>query len=340
VGPTTVGAPQLTLTKTASASPWTVGVAASYTLQLSNTGAAATTAAATISDTVPAGLTIGTLPAGCTAAGQTVTCTVASGLAAGASTGFVIPVTPTLAAVPSVTNTATASGGGDSTCPAAARCSDTEGPTTVDAPQLTLTKTASASPWTVGVAASYTLQLSNTGAAATTAAATISDTIPAGLTIGTLPAGCTAAGQTVTCTVVSGLAAGASTSFVIPVTPTLAAVPSVTNTATASGGGDSTCPAAGRCTSTVGPTTVNAAQLTLTKTASASPWTVGVPASYTLQLSNTGSAATAAAATITDTIPAGLTLGTLPAGCTAAGQTVTCTVPSGAVSRRAPAPAS
>ncbi|MFZ5635333.1 MAG: hypothetical protein ACOY82_01970, partial [Pseudomonadota bacterium] len=328
-GPTPVNAPQLTLTKTASASPWTVGVAASYTLQLSNTGTAATTAVSTITDTIPAGLTIGTLPAGCSAAGQTVTCTVAAGLAAGGSTSFVIPVTPTPAATPSVTNTASVSGGGDPTCPADARCTSTAGPTPVNAPQLTLTKTASASPWTVGVAASYTLQLSNTGTAATTAVSTITDTIPAGLTIGTLPAGCSAAGQTVTCTVAAGLAAGGSTSFVIPVTPTLAATPSVTNTASVSGGGDPTCPADARCTSTAGPTPVNAPQLTLTKTASASPWTVGVAASYTLQLSNTGTAATTAVSTITDTIPAGLTIGTLPAGCSAAGQTVTCTVAAG-----------
>ncbi|MBL8297392.1 MAG: hypothetical protein JNN30_03490, partial [Rhodanobacteraceae bacterium] len=332
VGPTTVnGVPQLTLTKTASASPWTAGVAASYTLQLTNSGSASTTAASAITDTIPAGLTIGTLPAGCSAAGQIVTCTVASGLAASASTSFVIPVTPTAAAIPSVTNTATASGGGDAGCPAASRCTSTVGPTTVNGvPQLTLVKTASASPWTVGVAASYTLQLTNTGSAPTTATATITDTIPAGLTIGTLPAGCTAVGQAVTCTVASGLAVSASTSFVIPVTPTAAAIPSVTNTATASGGGDATCPAASRCTSTVGPTTVNGLpQLSLIKTASASPWTVGVAASYTLQLTNTGSAATTAVATITDTIPAGLTIGTLPAGCTAAGQTVTCTVASG-----------
>ncbi|MFD0724488.1 hypothetical protein, partial [Lysobacter brunescens] len=328
-GPTPVNAPQLTLSKTASASPWTVGVPASYTLQLSNTGTAATTAVSTITDTIPTGLTIGTLPAGCTTAGQTVTCTVPAGLAAGGSTSFVIPVTPTLTAGTSVTNTATVSGGGDPTCPADARCTSTAGPTPINAPQLTLSKTASASPWTVGVPASYTLQLSNTGTAATTAVSTITDTIPTGLTIGTLPAGCTAAGQTVTCTVAAGLAAGGSTSFVIPVTPTLAAGTSVTNTATVSGGGDPTCPADARCTSTAGPTPVNAPQLTLTKTASASPWTVGVPASYTLQLSNTGTAATTAVSTITDTIPTGLTIGTLPAGCTAAGQTVTCTVPAG-----------
>ena len=180
-----------------------MGVSASYTLQVSNTGTAATTANAAITDTIPTGLTIGTLPAGCTAAGQTVSCLIPAGLAAGGSTSFVIPVTPTLAAGTSVTNTATVSGGGDPTCPAAARCTDTEGPTPVNAPQLTLTKTASAASFTIGVPASYTLSVQNTGTAATTAVSTITDTIPAGLTIGTLPAGCTAAGQTVTCTVAS-----------------------------------------------------------------------------------------------------------------------------------------
>ena len=329
VATTTVNRPQLTITKTASAGSFTVGVPASYTLQLSNTGTAATTAVATITDTIPTGLTIGTLPASCTAAGQTVTCTVAAGLAAGSSTSFVIPVTPTAAAQPSVSNTASVSGGGDPGCPAAARCTSTAGPTPVNAPGLTITKTASAASFTVGVPASYTLQLSNTGTAATTAVATITDTIPTGLTIGTLPANCTSAGQTVTCTVAAGLAASASSSFVIPVTPTAAAQPSVTNTASVSGGGDPGCPAAARCTSSVGPTPVNGAQLTITKTASATSFTAGVPASYTLQLSNTGTAATTAVATITDTIPTGLTIGTLPAGCTSAGQTVTCTVAAG-----------
>ena len=106
--------------------------------------------------------------------------------------------------------------------PAAARCSGTV-TTPVNAPQLTVTKTAAPGSFVIGVPASHTLQLSNTGTAATTAAATITDTIPTGVTIGTLPAGCTAAGQTVTCTVAAGLAVGGSTSFVIPVTPTASA---------------------------------------------------------------------------------------------------------------------
>jgi len=263
------------MTKTASVGfgAFTVGVPASYTLNLSNIGTAATTAVSTITDTIPAGLTIGTLPAGCSAAGQTVTCTVPAGLAAGGSTNFVIPVTPTAAAGTSVTNTATVSGGGDTTCPADARCSS-QITNAVNAPQLTMTKTASAASFTVGVPASYTLQVSNTGTAATTATAAITDTIPAGLTIGTLPAGCSAVGQTVACLVPAGLAAGGSTSFVIPVTPTLAAGPSVTNTATVNGGGDPTCPADARCSRPTIPTR-NPPQLPLTKTPPASPVAVG-----------------------------------------------------------------
>ncbi|MCU0757555.1 MAG: hypothetical protein MUE46_21020, partial [Xanthomonadales bacterium] len=111
------------MSKTASAPSFAVGTPASFTLQVSNTGTAATTAVTTITDTIPTGLTIGTLPAGCTAAGQTVTCTRAAGLAAGSSSSFVIPVTASIASPPSIINTASVSGGGDSTCPAAARCS-------------------------------------------------------------------------------------------------------------------------------------------------------------------------------------------------------------------------
>lgn len=134
-------APELTLVKTASPSPFTVGVAASYTLTVSNTGSAATTLAITITDAIPASLTLGALPAGCTALGQTVTCTV-PGLAVGESANFVIPVTPTAGAAPEVRNTASASGGGDPGCPAAARCSSTID-TPVNAPGLNLTKSAS-----------------------------------------------------------------------------------------------------------------------------------------------------------------------------------------------------
>jgi len=134
-------------------------------------------------------------------------------------------------------------------------------------PQLNLTKTASAPSFAVGTPASYTLTLANTGPVATTAVTTISDTVPATLTLGTMPAGCTATGQAVSCTVPAGLAATTgSVSFVIPVTPLAGAVPSVDNTATASGGGDPACNAAGNCTSSVTTPVLAQPRITVRKT--------------------------------------------------------------------------
>ncbi len=326
---TAVAEPQLTLQKSTGAPAFVLGVPASYTLAISNTGTAATTAPATITDNVPAQLALGTLPAGCQAVSQTVTCTVPAGLAPGQLVSFVLPVTPLAAgAGTTATNTATAAGGGDPSCPAATRCAATV-TTPIEAPQLTLLKSPSDGSFVVGVAASYTLVVTNTGTSPTTAAATITDNVPALLTVGAPPAGCVASGQTVTCTVAAGLAAGRAVSFVIPVTPQPAAAgTTAANTATASGGGDPSCPAADHCTSTVD-TPVDAPQLTVVKSPSSSSFVVDVPASYTLTVTNTGTAATTAAATIVDNVPALLTVGAAPAGCTASGQTVTCTVPAG-----------
>ncbi|MGB2788680.1 MAG: hypothetical protein WBC13_05115, partial [Dokdonella sp.] len=139
-------------------------------------------------------------------------------------------ISPGLGGPQSITNTASAS--------------SVEIPTPVSAsatinvvfPDLVVTKSGPATAF-VGTPYNYTITLTNNGGAATTAAATITDVIPAGLTIGALPAGCVLnppASQTVQCTVPAGLAAGGgNVSFAIPVTPTAAlAGTSVQNTAT------------------------------------------------------------------------------------------------------------
>jgi len=191
---------------------------------------------------------------------------------------------------------------------------------------LQIVKTASAPSFVVGTPASYTLTVTNIGSAATTSTASVVDNIPGTLTIGTLPGGCTATIQQVTCTIAAPLAPNAPVSFTIPVTPTAAAGgTTVTNTATVSGGGDPACPAAANCTSTVG-TPVGAPQLQIVKTASAPSFVVGAPASYTLTVTNIGSAATTSTASVVDNIPGTLTIGTLPGGCSAAAQQVTCTI--------------
>jgi len=306
-------APALTLTKTASSSAFVVGTPASYTLSVQNTGSAVTSATASVTDSIPTGLTIGTLPAGCTAAGQVVTCTIAAGLAVNATTSFVIPVTPTSTAATPVVNTASVSGGGDPVCPSAttARCNSTTN-TPLNAPALTLTKTASSSAFVVGTPASYTLTVTNTGTTATTAASTVTDSIPTGLTIGTLPAGCTAAGQVVTCTVPTNQATGAAAavSFVIPVTPTASAATPVVNSASVRGGGDPGCtatttPLPGRCNPTTS-TPLNAPDMTSAITGLPLAAAPGATVNGTLTCTN--GSTTAAATSVTCSV-VGATLG-------------------------------
>ena len=331
---TNVDAPALEVKKTLS-NPFVVNVANSYVITATNKGQAATLAG-TITDDVPAAVTLGAMPNGCTASGQTVTCQVPAGIATGGAVSYTIPVTPQAAANgQSLSNTAVANPNtGDTSCPAAAHCSGTtDNP--VLAPQLTLTKQASVGTFTVDVPAQYTLVLTNTGTADTTAAATVSDTIPAGLTIDTanLPAGCAqnpAGSQTLVCSVAT-LAKGASVTFSIGVTAQNAVNgQSVTNQATATGGGDPLCVAGAaaadlpaRCKPSA-TTAVNAPQLTLAKAAGS--FSVGVPSTYTLSVSNTGTAPTSGDITITDVVPSSLTLGTLPAGCSNVGQQVSCTI--------------
>lgn len=127
------------------------------------------------------------------------------------------------------------------------------------APVLSVDKSASA-PVLVAKASGqkYTITI-NVTYAPTTAATTLSDVLPAGITTSgnitldttnsSLLSGCPAAGATslAGCTI----AAGAKTPIVVtvPVNVAVTAANPVTNTATVTGGGDTTCPTAARCTS-------------------------------------------------------------------------------------------
>jgi uncharacterized repeat protein (TIGR01451 family) len=246
---------------------------------------------------------------------------------------FAISVTPTAAAIPAVNNTATASGGGDPGCPAAERC--TSAITTavaglpVVSPVLRVSKEATTTSLTVGVPFDYVLTVTNAGTGPTTTTATVGDNVPAALALTSVPAGCTAVLQSVSCTIAPGLAAGGQVAFTIAVTPTGSAG-SVSNTATISGGGDPTCPAAPRCSSTVVMSGAEGTvQLRLTKTADASTIAAGTPLTFNLTVVNEGSQPTTAPAIVVDTLPSTVRLTSVPSGCTPAGVTVTCTVTAG-----------
>lgn len=115
--------PQLAITKT-HADDFVVGSDGIYTITVSNTGTAPTSTTVTVTDTLPAGLTyISASGSGWTCASanpQEVTCTSAAVLASGGvAPAITLTVAVAEAAMPAVTNSARASGGGDPSCPAA-----------------------------------------------------------------------------------------------------------------------------------------------------------------------------------------------------------------------------
>lgn len=177
--------PALSIDKAAPASA-TVGVAFDYTLTVTNGGTAATTADATVTDVVPAGLTINAAP-GCGVSGQTVTCTVASGLdfnAPNHTAVFTINVTPTASAANPILNTADVVGGGDPNCANPGDCPDST--STPLNPQISASKTSDPATGSLvepGQDINYTVSVVITGGSLTIDLV-LTDTLGAGLTFG------------------------------------------------------------------------------------------------------------------------------------------------------------
>jgi hypothetical protein len=127
---------------------------------------------------------------------------------------------------------------------APANCSATDTDTLT--PKLTVTKTASQTPFVVGkVGQTYTITIAIANGP-TTAVTTLADLLPTGITLSAVP---TATGGTMTgCPVTGGtlagcsIAAGATNPITITVPVNVAATATTaTNTATATGGGDPAC---------------------------------------------------------------------------------------------------
>ena len=215
-----------------------------------------------MTDTLPTGLTfvsgIGNFWS-CSAVVQVVTCNYSQVIAPGTNAQ---PLTITVnvasnapVGTNSITNSATASGGGASNSPTATD------PTTVLGPAVfSITKTHVGS-FNVGQQnASYNISIANSAAAGPTVGTpTVTDTLPTGLTfvsgIGNFWS-CSAVAQVVTCNYSQVIAPGTNAQ---PLTITVnvannapVGTNSITNSATASGGGASNSPTATDPTTVVG----------------------------------------------------------------------------------------
>lgn len=311
----------LAMNKAPAAASGASGSSFSWALSVTNNGPDAATQLV-VQDPVPTGFSVTAIPAGCTNIAGTITCDIAGPIASGATfnlgnvTGQI-----TAAGGSTVTNTATVAVSpsapfGTPQDPDTSNNTAIANLTVTAGSDLRLTKARSVggSPL-VGDSFDFVLTPTYTGDVPTSL--TITDTVPANYTIGALAASqngwtCGRAGQVVTCTKPSGGVAGLDQALgviTIPVTVAVAGV-GVVNSATIGAGGP-VDPDPSNNTATDGGVSLLAptVDLGLSKTGPSPPLVVaGVPFSYSLTASNSGTTGYSGNLRITDNLPAGLTV--------------------------------
>jgi uncharacterized repeat protein (TIGR01451 family) len=225
-------------------------------------------------------------------------------------------------AAASVNNVANVSGGGQLNT---GNDSDSD-PTTINqVADLTIAKSHTGNFSQGQSGAIYSLTISNAGGAASSGTVSVADTLPAGLTATAISGtGWSCVLGTLTCTRSDALTAGGSYP-VITVTVDVAgtAASSITNTATVSGGGQTNT---ANDTDTDATTVTQLPDLTIAKSHTGNFSQGQTGATYSIVVTNSGSATTSGTVTVTDTLPAGLTATAISGtgwACTLA--TLTCT---------------
>jgi uncharacterized repeat protein (TIGR01451 family)/fimbrial isopeptide formation D2 family protein len=334
---THVGFADVTLQKSATTDTPDVGSNDTFTLTAANSPTStADSGEVVVTDPLPAGLSYqssssATCPSGSciVVSGQTVTWTIPD-LAPNSSAQLSIVVTVDTSA--SVTNVAsfTQAFPGPGGVTSGTSNSVTLSPQWAD---VSLAKSVTVADPDVGTQDTFTLTATNSAASTVAAGVTVTDVLPTGLTYAssssaTCPSGSciTDSGQTVTWAI-SSLTAGASATLQIVVSVTGTA--SVTNTATFTQTVPNDQGKTSGSSNTV-PVSPVYADVTVTKSATATTPEVGSTDTFTLQATDSGPD-TAGQVVVTDSVPAGAELQSAgsPVGTVdVSGQTVTWTIPS------------
>ncbi|MBK9927297.1 MAG: sortase [Anaerolineales bacterium] len=251
----------------------------------------------------------------------------AASLAPGASCSVDVDVTSsTVGQVTNTTSAPTASG------PFSLTGNTVNADLTVTGPDLSLRKDDGVTNVAAGGTTTYVLTVSNTGNASTSGTITVVDVLPSGMSVadGSLTLtgannadwSCSSASDVVTCTSSIAIAATGDSVFAFTVNVDSAASGSQVNRAKVGGGGDPTNSSAptsttvNNCTADDTPegcaldtdTVQVAPDLSLAKTDSLTTVSAGGTTTYSLTVSNTGSANTSGTITIVDVLPAGMSV--------------------------------
>ncbi|MDQ1396319.1 MAG: hypothetical protein QOG64_1578, partial [Acidimicrobiaceae bacterium] len=290
--------------------------------------------AATLTDTLPAGVTLvsATASQGTCSGTTTVTCALGDvNATAGSNKATVILVVTTGGSTPaSITNTVTvASTGapdavpGNNTASATTTVNPAGTPPLVD---LTIAKAGVPARLFAGENVTYTLTVTNTSGTDPATNVTVNDALPAGLSVVTATpsasgGACSVAGATVSCSI-GTLAAGASSTVTIVAAVGTAGTLSDTGSVSGTEADPDHTNNAASATTIADPS----ADLTVTGTASPSPATVGKDLTFHLVATNRGPSP-ATGVTLVDTIPAGTSFKaatTTSGSCATDGVKVTC----------------
>ena len=307
----------------------TAGSTTSYTITVTNNGPAEATNA-TVVDTAPAGMTLGSWTCAVTNPGSGGSVTTACGagggsgninttvtMKIGAVITYSVPASIAPDATGSLSNSATVTVPAGVVDPVSSNNSATDTDTVNVVADLSITKTDGVTSVVPGTPTSYTIVVANNGPSSVTGAS-VSDLMPAAIASDTYTAvqsggasGFTASGSgSISDTV--NMAAGSSITYTVTANISANATGTLTNTATVSAPGGVTDPNPANNSATDSDTLTPHADLAITKTDGVASVTAGTSTTYTIVVTNNGPSSVTGAS-ISDLMPAAITSDTFTA---------------------------
>ena len=323
---TVTRASDLSVTGTVAPASDYVGENLTYTYTVGNAGPN-DAAGVTLTDVLPAGVSFvsSSTSAGSCSGAATVTCTIGA-LANGATATVTVVVAPGASVVGTLANTATVAG--TYFDGASANDSVTKTSTVVASANLSVATVDSPDPVYAGQDETYTVTISNSNLSPATGV-TLTDTLPANaarISVTPSQGSCNNASPLV-CTI-GTIAPGANATVVIVVRPNAAAAIAGSIASSATVAANEHDPAAGNNTGASSTVVQPSSDITTTLSSTpGSPVASGVPLTYTATVSN-GGPSSASGVSYVNTLPAGVTIGTITSSqggaCTNAAGTITC----------------